>query len=290
MKHLQRLFNILSLGNQNAKAAYIKQQYGKYFHQDEYGNLYLNRDFRQQKPYLVAHIDTVDEQPTAKQIIVDPYAQIISGTRHGKPCNLGADDGVGVFAALQLFDLLDIGVALFKDEEVGCIGSSHADSDYLNASYLIQLDRKGHEDLIFNGAGTIMASDDFINAVENIAQNYGYTSQLGGLTDVVTLSDQGIVEVSCMNLSCGYYKPHTKDEYIDIRHMQKAIDFTHSIINTLGNEIFPHKAIREWESDYHHKPNKNIRCFMQELLATNMTDEEIYDELYFFMNDYDWYY
>ena len=195
-----------------------------------------------------------------------------------------------MFAALQLFDQLNIGVALFKDEEVGCIGSSHADSDYLNASYLIKLDRKGHEDIIFNGAGTIMASDDFINAVEDIGKNYGYTSQLGGLTDVVTLSDQGIVEVSCMNLSCGYYKPHTKEEYIDIRHMQKAIDFTQSIINTLGNEIFPHKAIREWEYGYQHKPNKNIRSFMQALLATNMTDEEICDELCFFINDYDWYY
>ncbi|WP_440993205.1 hypothetical protein [Cysteiniphilum litorale] len=290
MKDLQRLFNILSLGNQNAKAAYIKQQYGKHFHQDEYGNIYLNRDFRQQKPYLVAHIDTVDEQPTAKQIVVDPYAQIISSTRHGKPCNLGADDGVGVFAALQLFDLLDIGVALFKDEEVGCIGSSHADGDYLNASYLIQLDRKGHEDIIFNGTGITIASDDFINAVENIAQNYGYTSQLGGLTDVVTLADQGTVGVSCMNLSCGYYKPHTKDEYIDIRHMQKAIDFTRSIISNLGNQVFPHKVAHDWAPDYpYQQHNKSIRYFMQELLATNMTDEEICDELYFFINDYDWY-
>lgn len=284
MRNLQRLFDILSLGNQDAKAHYIKQHYHRYCQQDDYGNLYLSRDFTTQKPYLVAHIDTVDEQPKSKHIVVDPYIKIISSTRHGKSCNLGADDGVGVYAALKLFDELDIGVALFRDEEVGCLGSAKADSKLINAHYLIQLDRKGHEDMIFNAAGTIMASDAFIEDVTQVAKRFDFHETYGGMTDVATLSANQIVKVSCMNLSCGYYKPHTDEEYIDINVMNNSIAFVREIIMALGNTTFPHEGMDEYHSYQYAYPN-DIRVFLKSLIDSTMRDDEILDELYFYIQD-----
>lgn len=279
--------DILALGNQDQKSDYIEKLHTQYVKKDTYGNLYVNRDATKVKPYVVAHLDTVAESKQHKTLCLDKQQQYLTAKRRGRQCNLGADDGVGVYAALTLFDELDIGLAFFRDEEIGCIGSSHAQGEWLqNASYFIQLDRKGHQDIIFNSMGQSIASDTFIEKVSAIGQSFDYKPCTGGLTDVVTLSTDGIVKVSCVNLSCGYYNPHKATEYIDLIDMQYAIDFARSIIGTLGNTHYPHDGTYYEKYDYKfNRYGANYLCdtpfksMLYELALSNLTDEEIENEL-----------
>lgn len=244
---MKLLNTLLSLGNQNAKTNYIERlnNVSGFVQKDSYGNLYINRDFSKVKPYVVAHLDTFSESDTDKHVVYDYARKRISADRDGIPCNLGADDGVGVYAGLQLFKKLDIGLAFFRDEEIGCVGSQHANPKWLeNASYFIQLDRKGAHDLIFNGRGLIMASDDFINDVSILGRGYGFFPCQGNVTDVVKLSEQHHINVSCVNVSCGYYHPHTVYEYIHPEHMYHAITFIHHVITKLGAKVYPHQGYR----------------------------------------------
>jgi hypothetical protein len=283
MKFPKQLIDILKLGNQYDKKSYLLNIFSDFdIREDEYGNIYVNRDFNTQKPYLCSHIDTVDEQPSSKKILYDPIKNSLFAERQGKPCNLGADDGVGVYACIKLFKEFDIGLAFFLDEEKGCLGSKEANPNFINASYLIQLDRKGTNEIVFGTSWSVVASDDFISDVSTIADKYNYKSVDGGLTDVITLVDNKIVQVSACNVSCGYYKPHTSEEYILIDHMNKAISLTRSILTKLGNYVYSYEFVSNYGDhllfdDY---LQIDIRYELQSLIDSNLSNEEIIDEIY----------
>lgn len=279
------LYALLKLGNQNAKAQFIKNKYECV--SDIYGNLYINRDFTNRKPYVVAHLDIVQEMKSKnRKLIVDPFKEILSATYNNKPCVLGGDDGVGIYAALSLFENNDIGVALFRDEEIGCIGSKNADLSLINASYVLQLDRKGNSDIIFNTAGTIIASDEFQQHVSNIADKFNYKPCRGGMTDVMALSENGL-NVSCLNMSCGYYKAHTSDEYIKINDMNKSIKLAQKIIYELGDTHYPHECSYEYnlynsQNNFYDQSSLfggDIRQYLMNLVESTLTSTEIIQEL-----------
>ena len=54
-----------------------------------------------------------------------------------------------------------------------------------------------------------ICSDDFIKDIE--PKEYGYTPTEGMMTDVEQLKENGL-NISCINLSCGYYEPHTDND------------------------------------------------------------------------------
>ena len=283
MKFPQHLINILKLGNQHDKKAYLLNLFSDFdIREDKYGNIYVNRDFNTQKPYICSHIDTVDEQPSSKKILYDPVKNSLFAERQGEPCNLGADDGVGVYACIKLFKESDIGLAFFLDEEKGCLGSKEANASFINASYLIQLDRKGTNEIVFGTYLSKVASDDFINDVSTIADKYNYKSVEGGMTDVITLVDHKIVQVSACNISCGYYKPHTSDEYILIDHMNKAISLTKSILAKLNSSVYPYEFTSDYEERYLFDDHLqiDIRYELQSLIDSNLSNEEIIEEVY----------
>ena len=58
------------------------------------------------------------------------------------------------------------------------------------------------------------------------------------MTDVETLVDNGI-GISCVNMSCGYYYPHSDNECTDIDELQNCINFCWDIAITL-TERYPH--------------------------------------------------
>ena len=223
MKDINLLASILSLGNQEDKKSFLINHFKTYEQKhDAYGNLYISRDFSKTQPFVCSHIDTVDESLLSKTVIYDETSGILTAERDGIQCNLGADDGVGVWACLELFKQHDVSLAFFLDEEVGCIGSSNADSLILeNASYLIQLDRKGNDDIVFKTHNTFIASPSFMAEIIPLMPKYGYKGVNGGLTDVVTLVERGIASISACNISCGYYKPHSQEEYIIIEDMNE---------------------------------------------------------------------
>lgn len=283
MTHSKNLTNILSLGNQYDKKSYLQNLFSEYeIREDKYGNIYVNKDFNITKPYICSHIDTVDEQPGSKTIMYDPIKKLYLAEREGKPCNLGADDGVGVYACIKLFKEFDVGLAFFLDEEKGCIGSSNADPNFINASYLLQLDRKGTGEIVFGTSWSNIASDEFKNDIKPIMGKYQIKQVAGGMTDVITLVENNIVNVSACNIACGYYEPHTKKEYISLDDMNKAINFARDILKELGNKTYYYEYADEYSfnmfSDIYYNQN-GIRSYLQDLIDSNMTDDEIYNEL-----------
>ena len=67
--------------------------------------------------------------------------------------------------------------------------------------------------------------DSFVSLV----YTYGYKPAQGLATDVAALKRNGL-EVSCVNLSCGYYEPHTDNEYTILADLCKCYRFVRHII------------------------------------------------------------
>lgn len=290
MKNLKQFADILSLGNQYQKKEYLQSIFSEYQTiEDEYGNFYVSRDFSKIQPFVCSHIDTVAESDDSKTIIYDSVSSILTAERNGKQCNLGADDGVGIWACVSIFKDYDVGLAFFLDEEVGCLGSASADPNILkNASYLIQLDRKGNEDIVFKTSFVDIASDSFIKDINPIIAKHGYSSAIGGMTDVVTLVERNIVSVAACNISCGYYNPHKKDEYIIIKDMLKAISLAKDIISSLGNVVYEHvfeDNYFDFECDDYYLNNfqngtMTLKSYLMELAQSDLDDDTIIEKIY----------
>jgi hypothetical protein len=59
------------------------------------------------------------------------------------------------------------------------------------------------------------------------------------MTDVLTLKENGLA-VSCVNLSCGYYDPHSDHEFIVKRDLLNCLSFVEHIIENC-TKTYPHE-------------------------------------------------
>ena len=94
-----------------------------------------------------------------------------------------------------------------------------------NVRFVIQPDRKGHSDLITNIGCSELCSEEFLEAAE--PEKWGYSEQNGMMTDVLALKENSL-SVSCVNLSCGYYNPHSNEEITVKKDLQKCLSFVGS--------------------------------------------------------------
>lgn len=103
------------------------------FRQDRYGNIYAVKGNRESYPCVVAHMDEVHWRKTgsyAAHLVAD---SMIVGYDHKRKrmTGIGADDKNGIWICLKcLEDCKTVKCAFFVQEEVGCIGSSHADMSF----------------------------------------------------------------------------------------------------------------------------------------------------------------
>lgn len=217
--------------NQNVPDAVIEH--------DNTGNLYITRGKAQSYPCVVAHLDQVQKNHSLdfKAIETD---EIIFGysSKNRRQEGLGADDKNGIWVALKCLERFDtIKVAFFVGEEIGCVGSSRCVMSFFeDCRFVLQCDRKHGNDLIVNASWTNLCSEDFIKDIGY--ELFGYKKANGMLTDVATLKDNGL-EVSCLNISCGYYEPHTDHEFTIKSELLGCRDFVFHIIETC-NRPYPH--------------------------------------------------
>lgn len=217
--------------------------------EDATGNLYFTKGFSDTYPCVVAHLDQVqDEYPLDYKVV--ETQDIIFGYSPSlrQQCGLGADDKCGIWIALKMLKKHDvIKVALFPAEEVGCIGSSSANMNFFkDVRFVVEPDRRGAFDLITSIGFTEICSDEFIEAIR--PKQFGYKETHGLMTDVEALK-RNKLNVSCINLSCGYYSPHTEEEYVVKEDMLNALDFVDSIIENC-TEVYPHQAKERDYIDY----------------------------------------
>lgn len=167
---------------------------------------------------LVAHIDTVFDNPpsTLKYDKKDDILYSIEG-------GIGGDDRCGIYAILEILETHRPYVLFTEDEEIGCIGAMKAAKKITehNFKYIIELDRKGNNDCVFYKCG----NKDFIKYIES----FGFKQNYGAYSDISVLAPTW--DIAAVNLSCGYYCPHTNLEYIKFEELQNTIKRAKKILN-----------------------------------------------------------
>lgn len=83
------------------------------------------------------------------------------------------------------------------------------------------------EQLCADLTGTELCTRDFVGCAN--PTKYGYKPAGGGTTDVYMLKRRGL-PVSCANISCGYYEPHTDREYTILEDLHKCYRFVRHIV------------------------------------------------------------
>ena len=206
---------------------------------DKPGNLYITKGKSDTYPCIVAHMDQVQER-RSKDFIAYEAEDIIIGfsPKRREQQGLGADDKCGIWISLkclQKFEALKL--AFFVGEEVGCKGSGKANMAFFDdCRFVIEPDRRGQDDLITQISWTPLCSDDFLKDIG--FKKFGYKETEGMMTDIEALKDNGLM-LSCINLSCGYYRPHTNEEFVYKPALLNCLAFVEHIIKTC-TKVYPH--------------------------------------------------
>lgn len=191
-------------------------------------------------PCVVAHMDEVHDRHIGKRIFETENGLLFGyDILKGEQCGIGADDKNGIWVALKMLERLDaIKVAFFIGEEIGCVGSRQCDMKFFDdCRFVIQCDRRNGGDFITD-AGVELCSKEFIRDC-NI-EKFGYHEEHGLMTDVLELKERGL-KVSAVNMSCGYYHPHTAEELTVFSQLENCLAFVEWICTNL-TEVYPHEC------------------------------------------------
>lgn len=173
---------------------------------------------------LTAHLDTVHESA-----VIDTYEYVDKKGRHviTSPQGIGGDDRCGVWIILQAVREIKPYVLFCENEEVGGIGSdSFCRTNHIKEleqmHFLVELDRKGNNDAVFYDCD----NPEFTDFVE---KTIGYKENSGSFSDISNLAPA--CNVAAVNLSCGYHKPHTTQEYVVIEEMRDTVKAVQTLLN-----------------------------------------------------------
>lgn len=293
MNLLKTLYEIHSpSGNEKAMKKFIKGYVKKHIpgvtiKNDHVGNLYMIKGNSETYPCVVAHLDQVQREHS-KDFKAIETEDIIFGysPRNRRREGLGADDKNGIWIALKCLEKYEcMKVAFFVSEEIGCVGSRNAELGFFeDTRFVIEPDRRGYEDLITNISYTSLCSDEFLKDIGFNA--FGYQEEFGMMTDVLELKEKGL-KVSCLNLSCGYYEPHTEHEFTVKKDLLNCLGLVEHIIENCLS-VYPHENL---ESGYYHRyPEMSVED-LYEMYQTNYPRlkkedfERIYNEYHEFNDE-----
>lgn len=198
---------------------------------DEDGFLYAKGDI---PVLLVAHMDTVHRKQCTEAIV--------KGDRISSPQGIGGDDRCGVYIISEIIKDLHCSVLLCEDEEIGTVGArKFTKTDHINnldVNYMIEFDRKGNDDAVFYSC----ANEKFIDFVTKAT---GFKFATGSFSDISVLMPAA--KLSAVNLSSGYYNPHTVAEYVIPSDMEMIIDAAMCLIEEECDGPFEYVAKKtEW--------------------------------------------
>lgn len=179
---------------------------------------------------FTAHLDIVCNE-VKKLHLVDQNG-IISASNGA----IGADDRAGVSLILWLAHVKKLRATflLFKEEEIGCVGSrefSLVAEQYLDAfNLVISLDRKGYCDIITHQMSERCCSTEVARALQKELRRNGlvykpsseglYTDSYYLFRDTQGLGDKRLID-NAINLSVGYFDAHTDHDYQDLPFLIK---------------------------------------------------------------------
>jgi len=226
---------------------------------DVYGNVYLKKGVLsdgESYPCVVAHMDTVHFDQ--KQLVIEnrkikihedesDEGKIFYATHpdsddddlFSQLTGVGGDDKAGIAICLDLILKHDkiIG-AFFKEEETGCHGSQHLDTEVLkDIGYAIQFDAPGNNWVSYVCNGVQLFNKDFYNIISPLFKKYDVDNirSYDPFTDIHIIKQR--IPVNCLNLFAGYINMHTKFEYVVIDYVKKSASLANKIIKKLGYKL-----------------------------------------------------
>ena len=232
MNNLTDLFNIQSYyGSESSMQLYILSQLshieGVTVTHDEHGNIYAAKGVSDAYVNVMCHIDTVFDIHDDHAVIIDQGVIYPATADTG----VGGDDKCGIFACLELLRRCPaLRATFFSGEECGCIGSSAADLDRFDGvGLLLSIDRRGRGDLILDYWGVPSVSGAFLATSMTTFNNHGFSPAAGSVTDCFAVQRR-LGDVCALNVSCGYYNPHTTNEYVVIAELMNCIDMVEALV------------------------------------------------------------
>lgn len=191
-------------------------------------------------PVFCCHLDTVHNSYPKPVLLKEDI--LISLNESG----IGGDDKCGIVACLEMLQKVPCKCIFFRAEESGCIGSKKYDAKSLKKNlFCIEIDRKGAKDLIFSSYAADLCSDEFQERVKKAFPHGEGTKGL--LTDVCVLDKANI---NMMNLSAGYYNPHTTKEYVVLSELQRNIECLEKLTNDIVENPLKEKTYKRSKITY----------------------------------------
>lgn len=206
---------------------------------DKLQNLYITKGKAETYPCIVAHLDEVHHSKGEgfRVVRIDNLLFGYDVDAMGA-AGIGADDKNGIFCAIKMLEEFPaVKAAFFIGEEIGCIGSNNADMTFFDdCRFVVQCDRKGNSDFISSTWSEVLCSKEFVRDCK--IKDFGYAEATGMMTDVEALKSNGL-EISCCNLSCGYYNAHSFNETTNIYDLSKCLKLVRHIFSL--HKIYKHK-------------------------------------------------
>lgn len=206
------------------------------------GNMLFTRG-SDPKICLVAHTDVVRDHSAFRNndfsLSVEPVVKELNGRQiiQDKECytQVGGDDrlGVAIIWYIAMHTKESFGILLTTDEEVGLRSADHVKFQSLNNfALLLEIDRGRYSNQIINEIyGWSMCDDITLGTLQWLATSFGIPreSESGASTDILKLKFNDVCK-NAVNITCGYYNPHSNDEYIDIVEAKETCEYVKFVV------------------------------------------------------------
>ena len=242
----------------------LEKIHGVTFYRDNMMNIYATKGTLEEGefyPMFIAHTDTVhnkiDKIVVKEEKLKRPYTfgknfddTLVDVLKaydvNDLPTGIGGDDKCGIFICLELLKQLDkVKIGLFVSEETGCHGSSKCDENFLqDVGYITQYDAPGNHLITEICSGVRLFERDgefFTKTSKVITESFGNEMlvQSHPYTDISQLKKK--IDVSCINMSCGYYNMHSPQEFISIEDVKCAIEAGKNMVKELGHKKYEYQ-------------------------------------------------
>lgn len=193
--------------------------------EDAYGNVFvLVGDSEQSDVAFTCHMDTVARPKSkAPEVSINAMGMAYVSNPWEADC-LGADDAAGIAVLLTMLEHAVHGrYCFFKDEEVGCYGSSHSAKDktgfWTGVKAMISFDRRG-DDVVIAQRGSNCCSNEFAMELAHRLGRYSGNIKSGIYTDSAEFVH---LIPECTNIGVGYQNEHTPEEALDLVIFDKLV-------------------------------------------------------------------
>lgn len=215
---MEELVNLLGMTQKELKEflyEYLKKKDMNPLSKD--GFLYAEGDI---PIMLVAHMDTVALEPPTNLC----YSQELD-LIYNRDGILGGDDRCGVYAIMKLLEKYRPFILFTENEEIGGEGAYQAVEllDKPDVKYIVEFDRNGVNDCVFYNCGN--------KKFKKYIEKFGFITEIGSFSDISILGPEW--DIATVNLSCGYFDEHTKNEYVFFSILENLIKTAEIMISQI---------------------------------------------------------